>query len=281
MQTIYIDVLFVINLIMDFYIFFVAKLLLNKPVKIKNLIVASTIASILYCLSIIWPFLQELPCNLYYFILPIISIIYLFEPITIKEFFKVYVINFFSAFIIGGLSFNIHYLVGGHFIVPIISGSIITFIIFISFESIRRKVLMLEYEANLDFRIENSLINLTGIIDTGNTLYTMFSKHPVIVVSLDKVNNYLNYEIQELVRNLETAKNIEEVLINRPRKVQLIPFESVGCKSGLLVGIEVKDLKIIKGNKTYLHKSSIIGLCSTPVFKDDKYSVLIHPDLIK
>ncbi|ONI46382.1 hypothetical protein AN640_03525 [Candidatus Epulonipiscium fishelsonii] len=281
MQTIYIDVLFMINLIMDFYIFFVANLLLNKPIKIKNLIVASVIASILYCLTIIWPFLQELPFNLYYFMLPIMSIIYLFKPITIKDFFKVYIINLFSAFLIGGLSFNIYYLVGGHFMVPIISGSIITFFIFISFESIRRKVLMLEYEANLNFRIENSLINLTGIVDTGNTLYTMFSKRPVIVVSLDKVNNYLNDEIQELVKSLETAEDIEQVLINRPKKIQLIPFESVGCKSGLLVGIEVKDLKVIRGNRTYVHKNSIIGLCSAPVFKDDKYSVLIHPDLIK
>ncbi len=286
MQIIYIDVLFIMNLVMDCYIFFIASLLLGTQIVIKRIFVASLLASCLYCLTIILPILQKLPLNLYYFMLPVLPIIYLFNPSDLKKFTKIYLVNLLSAMVIGGVSFSLYYQLGFiipniTWVMPLLSGFIMALIIFLSFNWIRKKVLLLSCEAQISFRVDGRRVCLTGIVDTGNALYTIFSKRPVVVVSLAKIERYIKKDTLRLVEALEIFGVGEEVLSQKASNIELIPFESVGCTSGMLVGIEVEEMRIMRGEHIYKHRKGVVGLSVSPVFKEENYCVLIHPDLVR
>ncbi|ONI45811.1 hypothetical protein AN641_03220 [Candidatus Epulonipiscioides gigas] len=276
MQIIYIDVLFLINFIMDIFIFFTASLL-YKRVSFKKIFLASFIAAVLSCMVVIFPNLEKLPFNLYYIFLPCIPIILLYGK---KNFIKAYIINFLCACIIGGITFNFYYqsnfLFGSEIslILTISSGALISFFTYLFLVSIRKRFLLLSGEAYISFDLYKNNVSLKGIVDTGNTLYTAFSKEPVIVVYLDEVKKFLSTELLNFITEINEGKETLELL----NKVCLIPFNSVGCKNGLIVGVKVFNVRVTRGNKIYVHKSAIIGL-SGQLFKQD-ISVLIHPDFV-
>lgn len=276
MQIIYIDILFTINFIMDIFIFFTGSLL-YKRVPFKKLVLASTAAAILSCLVVMFPNLEKLSFNLYYIFLPCIPIILLYGT---KNFLKVYFINFFCACMIGGVAFNVYFysatMLGSKasFILTILCGAIISFLTYYFLIAMRKKLLFIIGEAFISFELFGNTVNLKGIIDTGNMLYTAFSKEPVVIVALSKVKKYLGPELLKFMDEIDTGKESLKML----DKISLIPFNSVGCKSGLIVGIKVMNVTVKRGTKTYVHRNAIIGL-SSELFKED-INVLIHPDLV-
>ncbi len=286
MQVIYIDILFLVNFIMDIFIFTTASLLLAKKIIIKRILIASLIASSLYCMLIIIPSLQTLPFNLYYLTLPCIPIFYLFKPTTIKIFCKVYFISLLSASIIGGFTFNIYYHISylygskSSIIIPFVCGGGVTLLVYGCITIIRKKILLLHCEARVSFIVDKNKITLDGIVDTGNTLYTVFSKQPVTIVSIDKIDKFLSNETKDFIMLLDQIDDMSEILSQANSIHQIIPFESVGCKNGIIAGIKVDELIINRGDYFYKHRDGIIGICKDRIFKNENYSVLIHPDLI-
>ncbi|WP_010168953.1 sigma-E processing peptidase SpoIIGA [Candidatus Epulonipiscium viviparus] len=276
MQVIYIDVLFFINFIMDIFIFFTGSLLYIR-VPFKKLLLASTIAALLSCLVIIFPNLERLSFNLYYIFLPCIPIILLYGT---KNFFKAYLINFLCACIIGGVALSVYFqcsfVMGNEasLILTILCGAVISFLTYYFLIAIRKKFLLIVGEAYMSFELYGNTVNLKGIVDTGNTLYTVFSKEPVAIVQLDKVRKFLAIELLDFIEEIDAGKESLRML----DKASLIPFNSVGCKSGLIVGVKVSNVTVKRGSKIYVHRNAIIGL-SSELFKED-INVLIHPDLV-
>ncbi|OOB80495.1 MAG: hypothetical protein BEN19_04605 [Epulopiscium sp. Nuni2H_MBin003] len=257
-----------------------------RQIEFKRILVASGIAASLYCLATIVPFLQTLPYNIYYIILPCIPIIYLFKPTTLKNFFKMFFISWLCASIIGGFALNIYYqtifLIDAEIslIITILSGAFIAFITYYFLEVIRRKVVLLNCEAQLAFKISNNEIILDGIIDTGNTLYTVLKKEPVIVVSTEEVEDMLNNHVKNIISCIRNNEDLSKIVQMSNHSVCLIPFDSIGCTNGLIVGIKVQDIQIKRADKTFIHSSGVIGLSDKTIFKNNNISALIHPDFI-
>ncbi|OOB79608.1 MAG: hypothetical protein ATN34_05475 [Epulopiscium sp. Nele67-Bin002] len=286
MQVIYIDTLFIVNLVMDIFIFITASLLLSQKLDLKRIFISAFLAASLYCITLIIPELQTLPLNLYYVILPCMPIIYLFRPNTITKFFKVYLVNIMSASMIGGIAFSVYYQSAWYMgkqpsiLIPFLCGGGVSLLVYSCLTFIRKKILLLHCEAKISFVLSGEKITLEGIVDTGNTLYTPFSKQPVTVVSMDKIDKFLCSEIKEFISDLETSENLADMMAKTSSSLQLIPFRSVGCTNGMIAAIRVDDVTISRGDYTYSHDDIMVGITKNHVFKDDSYSVLIHPDLV-
>ncbi len=286
MPVIYIDTLFIINFVMDIFIFITASLVLSQKIALKKIFISAFIAASLYCMSVIIPSLQTLPLNLYYVILPCMPIIYLFRPNTITKFLKVYLVNFLIASMIGGVAISVYYQAYWYLgkqpsiIIPFLCGGGVTLLIYSYSTSLRQKVLLLQCEAKISFVVSENKITLEGIVDTGNTLYTPFSKRPVTVVSVDKIEQYLSTETREFISDLQTSTDLAQMISRTSSSLQLIPFRSVGCANGMIAAIRVDEVTISRGNYTYTHDDIMVGIANNHVFKDDSYSVLIHPDLV-
>ena len=63
-------------------------------------------------------------------------------------------------------------------------------------------------------------------------------------------------------------------------KIYLIPYESIGCKEGILLGIVVDHMTISKGAYCQVFDECVIGVVQNQVFNRQNYSALIHPDYL-
>lgn len=291
MYVIYIDVLFVINWSMDILIFYCVTLILNKRIKHWRIIIAGMIAALLYCMLVISPILQSIPYSIYTIFIPIFSILYLYRPHSFRTFFKIYLLSVMVAAVFGGLIFNIWYTVGPYFQVIdsmgistlIVIGIIIASIFYYGFYFLRRRFILPSFEYQLKLKNNGQYTELSALLDTGNLLYTPISHLPVIVVEYRSVKAILT-ETQRI--NYEKYKNssdaeIEEGLVTGECKLDvLIPFNSVGCKSGYLWGFKIEEVRIKRLTDEKAISNCIIGISNESLFSDRQYHALLHPEFI-
>ncbi|MGL6174300.1 MAG: sigma-E processing peptidase SpoIIGA [Cellulosilyticaceae bacterium] len=289
MQVIYIDILFLINFIMDCMIFYIAIQIGGNKISYLRLLAGSAIASLAYCGIIYFPILQKLPVYIYYLFIPVIPILYMFKPTTIKDFIKEFIICTMSAFVIGGGSFSFYYLIvqlkinsNLVTVIPVIVGGLICIVVTLSFKWIRRMIILPRFSYQAIIYNINKKENLEGIVDTGNCLYTLISHKPVSIIEYEKAKKLLKQNQIELIETclrdgiIETISKKNTVSI----PVYIIPFKSLGCKEGVILGVEIEQIKIIKNNYEQVCNKCVIGICFEPIFKECKYQMLIHPELI-
>ncbi|PHV71095.1 hypothetical protein CS063_07125 [Sporanaerobium hydrogeniformans] len=286
MYVLYLDVLFFINWIMNSMVFLIATLMLNEPLQLRRLGLAGGMAAALYCLVVSVPFLQDIPALVYTLILPSLSILYLYKPRHITIFIKRWLLCQGLAFLLGGTTFSLWYMLGykGNFeeisILYLlgIAGSV-TLVIYMSFYSIRKHWILPHFEYRVKMLHQGRIGEFQAVVDTGNMLYTPFKHQAVSVVTYAAIESLLTEEEYLFVKNYMGQKNWEE-LEQIPKGITLIPFNSVGCKSGFLIGIEMEEIYVYRHNKRQDFKRCIVGISPTSFFSDKAYNTLLHPEFI-
>lgn len=286
MYVVYIDILFLINLMMDMIIFYTATMLLNRSISGFRIIKGSLLAALIYCLLLYIPALQKPAYILYALFIPVFPILYIYEPIHIKEFLKTYLVCTGVACLIGGTTFSLWYMVG--YSADINNMSIVWLIviglsigggIYLAFYHIRKRFILPLFEYDIKVIYTDKEVDIKSILDTGNCLYTPIGHRPVIVVTYDAVKSLFTNEQAYLLSQYKN--NILELIGKDDFKAAcIIPFNSVGCKLGMLLGIEVDQINIYNGNLKKSVNKCIVGIAFDNIFHDKSYNALLHPDFI-
>ena len=286
MYVIYIDIIFLINIFMDLMIFYIASMVLNRPTKFMRMIIGSIMAALIYCMILYMPILQSLPNLLLALLIPALPILYMYKPLQIKEFFKIYLVCTGVAFILGGTTFSLWYLVcpdaGVHTmsVVWLIAiGFGVGISIYLSFHSIRKRFILPLFEYDIKIIHKHKEIVVKSILDTGNCLYTPLGNRPVIVVTYDALRGLFTNEQESIIS--EYKDNLLELITTGALEPSyIIPFNSVGCKSGMLLGIEVDKVYIRRDHFEKHVDKCIIAISFHDIFNDKTYHALLHPDFI-
>jgi len=108
--TIYIDIIFLENLFMNYIIIFATGIIIKAPKKIIRTLVASSIGSVYAVLSYIS--VLEICSSIFLKIILSIAMVYIaFKPLNIKLFFKEFIIFYLTSFTFGGVAFALLYFV--------------------------------------------------------------------------------------------------------------------------------------------------------------------------
>lgn len=276
-------------MIMDFYIFIGTQIILNYSIKKRRLILGSILASGFYCLSYVVPVLSQMPFYLYYFFIPIIPILIIFKPTSLKAFIKILILNHFVAFLIGGAVFNSYYIgltlgiiKSNSIMLPILVGGVICLIVYLSAHFIRKCFIMPHFEYHLHLSRNGRSMDLRGFLDSGNSLYTVFSHKPVSVVSYEDIKGLLSENEKNVMQECfqyGIQQSLNKIYQYMP-KVYLIPYESIGCTEGVLLGIVIEKMAISKGQYSQIFEECVVGIAPNQVFHHQAYNVLIHPDYL-
>lgn len=87
----------------------------------------------------------------------------------------------------------------------------------------------------------------------------------------------VNYERYQNSSDIE----VEEGLVAGECKPDvLIPFNSVGCKSGYLWGFKIEGVSIKRLTDEKVISNCIIGISNESLFSDRQYHALLHPEFI-
>lgn len=212
-MTIYIDVILIENLIMNFIILYATGLVLKRKIKKVRLILASLLGAIYSLLTYISSF--EIYTNIILkLILSILMVYIAFNAPNVKQIGKDLLLFYLVSFVFGGAAFAFIYIIkpqdilmknglflGTYPLKTVVLGAIIAFIIVIAaFKIVKSRFSTKDMYCRIKIRLNEKEIETNAMIDSGNLLKEPISNTPVIIVE-----HTLLYDCmpKEILNNLE------------------------------------------------------------------------------
>lgn len=225
---IYIEVLFILNCWIDFYLLFFLGNILKKEISIKRIIIASLIGG----LSILLLYLKN---NSILIILKLIICIIMqlisFKPQNIKELIEEIIYFYLLSIILAGVMLLLKertISIKKIYITLFISTPIILYLYKIKDNKIKNTYNNIH---NVELYINNQKYKFKALYDTGNKLYDQYKKRPVSILYTDKI--ILNYENSIIVpMNTVNKKSILKCIV-----VDKLIIDNKYIKYKQLVGI--------------------------------------------
>lgn len=288
-MTIYVDIIMLENICMNYIIIITTAFMLKTKIKYVRFLISSVIGaaySVLLYMNLI-PFYSNLCMKIF---LSIIMTYIAFNPKNIKIGIKQIVIFYLVSFLFGGCAFALLYFIkpeniiirngvyiGSYPIKIAFLGAIVGFTIMcISFKVVKNRTSKKEEIYKLKIKFEDNTVNLNALLDTGNLLKDPISGMPVIIIEKDKLYNSVPKKIldnldkviggdMEIIKSYEVEKYIS--------KIKFIPYNSIGRKSGIILGLKPDNVIINIEEEDKEIKDVIIGIYNNNF--DSKYDALI------
>ena len=297
-MTVYLDIVFLENLLMNYIIIYASGVAIKAEVKKLRLFIASSVGAI-YTIVM---YLDVIPIYSNFIMKIVLSIVIVyisFKPKTVKKLIKEIVIFYLVSFVFGGCVFALMYFLkpqmaeirNGVFVgayplkVAIIGGMIAFIIIQASFKIVKTKISKKDMIYDMEIIINKKTVKIKALLDTGNLLKDPLTGLAVIVVEhkslytiipkdiLDNISKIIGGDIVDLSKNEEFNKIIS--------RFRIIPFSSLGKQNGLLLGIKADGINILVDEKTEHIKNAIIGIYDKSLTKNGIYSAIFGLDLLE
>ena len=295
-MTIYVDVVLIENLIMNYIILLATGLILKIKIKHIRLIIAGLLGAIYSIVS--YTGVLEIYSNFILKIILSIVIVYIaYYPQTVKKLCKEILFFYLISFVFGGAAFALIYVVkpqeilmknglflGTYPLKTVILAAIVAFVIIISaFTIIKSKMTKKDMIYDIEIKLNGKTIKTRALVDTGNMLKEPITNTPVVVIE-----HTLLYECmpKEILNHLEDIiggdfeKIPEEIRKEYSPRLKLIPFSSLGKQNGMLIGIKAKYLKIIKEEEIEEKENIILGIYDKSLTKKGEYRALMGMEFI-
>ena len=295
-MTIYIDVVLIENLIMNYIIIYATAIVLKNKKTHLRFFLASMLGAI-YTIIAYMPIL-EIYSNIILKILLSIIIVYIaYNPQTVKKMWKDLIIFYLVSFVFGGVAFSLIYIVkpqdilmknglflGTYPLKTIILGTIVAFILIIlTVKIIKTKISKKDMFCNIEIKLNGTIIKTKAMVDTGNLLKEPITNTPVVIVEHTLLYNCMPKEILNNLENIlggdtkNIPENIKEQYVS---KLKLIPFSSLGKQNGMLIGIRPEYIKIENEDNQTEIENVIIGIYNKSLTNRGEYRALIGIEII-
>lgn len=279
--TLYIDLLFLENLLVNMFLLLFTGLLLRQPTTCFRIFCAASLGSLYSC---VWTwmilytriisysnvFFLLLYALLLYGILPTLMLYITFGHISKKQLYENLLTFCGIAFFTGGMMSSFYH----HFNLKKISENMLCAWLLMVFALLAAmgilvyffRILYLKsnkmhtiYKMRLEHKGHSVSFNV--LLDTGNSLYEPATKKPVCIVESVVLECF----------------NCEDLLMN----TCWINYRSVGNQNGKLPAYCIEQVIIGQGTKVWTHQQVYIG-CYEGVFSQKgDYQGILHPELLK
>ena len=118
----------------------------------------------------------------------------------------------------------------------------------------------------VELRNGDVVVKLTALRDTGNQLHDPISGKPVLVIGTEAACKLTGLTAMQLRTPLQTIQSCPGL--------RLIPYRSVGCDHGFLLGMYLKNMKIGSG-----WSSGVVAFAPEGLGMEGKYQALLGGNL--
>ena len=294
-MTIYIDVVLIENLVMNYIILLATGLILKTKIKHIRLILAGLIGAIYTILTYIITI--EIYSNFFFKVLLSIVMVYLaYNPQNMKNMWKELLLFYLVSFIFGGAAFALIYVIkpqdifmknglflGTYPLKTVVLSAIVSFVIIIvTFKIVKNKISKKDIFKKINIVIDNKQVDSKAMLDTGNMLKDPITGKSVIVVEKNLLYTILPNELLDNTDKIlggDLEKIPEEIKEKYIKKLRFIPFSSLGRQNGMLIGIKPTYVEIFDEQEISKKEDVIVGIYDKSLTKDGKYQALIGIDL--
>lgn len=267
-MTIYLDVVFIENLVMNLSVILSEAVLLNSLNKFIRKIGSALIATAYYILTLIFPKFSG-----FQVFVGILIIFIAFRPRNLKMLIKQVFLFYFINFVFAGTSFALicafnkgkfsifnGVVVGNFSVFKVFLAVIIAIIMLIYFFRKRSKHVFKDVVISISGKVKEIRL----LLDTGNLLREPYTGKPVMIVEKSALKNVID---EELFNDLEKMLKGGEII---PDGMFLIPYRSLGNSLGFLLGIKPDFVTLKKNGKKFCNV--VIGICNENISETKSYS---------
>lgn len=287
-MTIYIDVIFAINFLMDMTIIWAVGMLNKEKIRIKNLLLGAVLGSAVYILSFLFQYcntILQVPAGLAALCL---SLIVAYTPKTVLHVIKLMLISIAVSFATAGMIFAFmcfkvvitqegftYIMKTFNFGILVLASTSVYAAIKIGRKYIRRGISDKREYYDLDITIYGKSFKARALADTGNSLSDCMGNNQIIICEYNCVKDVLpniskSYDSVLMFKELSTT--------DFKTRIRLIPFKSLGENNGLLLGIK-SDLVKISGIRKTECKNAIICLFNGRLDSRGLFNAIINYDV--
>lgn len=262
--TIYIDSIFLLNLVMDLYLLTLTGKVLGKTATYSRIFAGSVIGALGYCIVLCLPGIPYM-LKVLAGMLPIGALMIKIACRTrgIKELLRAEGYLFTFSFLIGGfiifLKAKIPLLANRSDSMAVVAG--LGFVGFIICQKLvgtyqKRKQ---DHFCHVFIPGDNGQVEIMALIDTGNGLVEPVSKKPVAILEENE------------------WKNLKMWM--KPEKFKIIPYHSIGKTNGMLEGYEVDAMEVKGDAGEKQFDKVIIAIFKGKISKKGGYQMILPPEL--
>ena len=258
-MTIYIDVIIIENLIMNYIILYATGLISKNKISYIRIFLASCIGAI-YAITEYMLKIGVYSNIIVKTLLAIIMVVVAFCPQNVKKLCKQLVLFYLTTFTFGGVATYLIYVlkpqniiikngmfVGSYVLKVIFIGAIVgTIILITAFKFAKNKITKKDMFCKVKIVLNGKELILNAMVDTGNLL-----KEPITGSSVVERTSLYDILPKEILNNTESIlcgdfTNISDEIKNEYiTKLKIIPFSSLGKQNGMLIGIKPEKLEVI------------------------------------
>lgn len=297
-MELYIDVIFLINLIMVYFILWIVSRLIRRNISKKRILASSGIGALIYCFLMLFV-VYDRGINFITAMADILLTVYIcFKPKDIKNYLKLFVLTNISAFILGGGGMavfyytNIGYYVGNmltfglkNISVKLLIGFFFIFYFVLNFIFIRYKEMLEQKQSFADIRlkINHKQIEIRALIDTGNSMKEPCENRPVIIAEFESIKNALPEKLRLLYYE-DKQNNLSELIkiiddLKYEMKFTLIPFSSLGKANGVILALRAEKADIIAEKRIEINMP-FVAICKDSLSVNNRFNSIISPELL-
>ena len=293
---VYADVVFIVNVMMNSIILLLTAWVAGANYKLWRIFLAAIIGSCYVLVSIVpeMVIVQHSLCKL---LVSLVLIVAAFGILPRRRLLLLMGFFYMVAFILGGAVVGwVYFLQTNNYFgtsnalfanlswTHLLWGSSIGIILIIIV--VRRMFPLMNCHHNLyQIKLEYAgrSVELTGMLDTGNGLYTVIGRKPAIVVNQHAIEAILSEQAVAYLRsnnstmwltNLDTCADAAWL-----SRIHVIPYHGIGSKNMLLAFRP--DRFMVASKNGFIDASDIvIGIYSGTLSGDGKYAVLLHPQIM-
>ena len=295
-MTIYVDVVLIENLIMNYIILLATRLILKIKIKHIRLMLGGLLGAI-YSIVAYTGILKIYSSFILKIILSIIIVYIAYNPQSVKKLCKELLFFYLTSFVFGGAAFALIYIVkpqdilmknglflGTYPLKTVILAAIVAFVVVITaFTIIKSKFTKKDMICEIEVKLNSKIIKTEALIDTGNMLKEPITNTPVVVIEHTLLYDCIPKEILNHLEDIiggDFEKIPEEIKNVYISKLKLIPFSSLGKQNGMLIGIKPEYLKIIKEEQINVKENVILGIYDKSLTKKGEYRALMGMEFV-
>ena len=288
-EVVYIDVLFAVNLIINYFILRAASGFLHRQDKRLRLLLGAGLGAI-YSIFIFFPQVSFLYSALFKAVISVLIVAVSFKFVTLRNLLKLVIVFYVISFIFGGAVFAIYLFVtppglvmrnGVVYIdispVVLILSAAGCYILITLVSRVRRRSGRTEPICEIGIEADGRNVQLRALMDTGNNLTDAITGAPVIVTEYGSVENIIPHE---LCATFKKGTITDPGLITRSAwagRFRMIPYGSVGAAGGLLPAFKPDRLTMATKKGVTVAAGVLVAVSSRRLSSDGSYSALIGP----
>lgn len=278
MTVIYIDVLFLLNFVVDYILLLATARITGEVIKRLRLalgaLVGAVYAAMLFVPGLIW--LSHLLCKI------LVAVLMIFIAFgACKRCLRSFLVFVGVSVALGGLIFALQLVEAGGLSIKkgvfytgfdlrlLLVTVILCYLgLRLAFERAARHGGGRRDLYSVQIELFGERLNLTALLDTGNTLTDPANNQPVMVVQADALEGVLPREIDpgDPVGSMERMGDA-----SLKRRFRLLPYRAIGVKHGLLLAVRTDRVILAEREVNGL----LVALSPTPVSDGGGYQALI------